>query len=242
MLAAAFLICGHLYGRELQRRGLDPGLAGVVVFWAVIGGVVGARLYYLVDTWQTVREDWFAAVFSGSGLVWYGGLAGGLIACMLAVRWHGAPVIKLLDAVAPFLALGYGIGRIGCFLAGDGDYGPPTSLPWGMAFPNGVVPTEPGVRHHPTPLYELGLALAIFGLLFKLRARPRPSGWLFALFLCLQGAERVFIERWRRNGEVVWGLSEAQLIGLACLSAGLLWLVRLRLQARAARELPSASH
>ena len=237
MLAAAFLICGHLYARELERRRLDPALAGVVVFWAVIGGIVGARLYYIVTFWREVREDWFAAIFSGSGLVWYGGFVGGMAACLLAVKRHGASPIKMLDAVAPFISLGYGIGRIGCFLAGDGDYGPPSSLPWAMEFPNGVVRTPPGVSVHPTPLYELGLSLLIFWMLYRLRLKPKPDGWLFACFLCLQGAERAVMEHWRVNPAVAWGLSEAQLIGLASFLAGIVWLTRLELQARSSGQL-----
>ena len=227
MLAVAFLVATGLYARELDRRKLDSELANLVLLWAVIGGIVGARLYYLVIKWDEVRDRWVSALFSGSGLVWYGGLAGGVLAVAWALKRRGAPLLPMIDAATPAIALAYGLGRIGCLLAGDGDYGPPSELPWALSFPNGTIPTPPGVRVHPTPLYELGFALIIFACLWKLRLKPRPDGAMCALFLLFQGLERAIAEFWRVNPAVLWKLSDAQIIGIASALVGLLWFVRL---------------
>jgi phosphatidylglycerol:prolipoprotein diacylglycerol transferase len=221
MLMIAFLLGGHLYSRELGRRGLDPELSGAVVTWGVIGGVVGARLYYILENWQEFRRDMAGALFSGSGLVAWGGLAGGAVACWLALRRRRAPLLQATDAAAPILALGWVFGRLGCFLAGDGDYGPPTDLPWGMAFPNGIVPTT--ARVHPTPLYEAAMMLAVFALLWRLRLRPWRPGRLFAAYLALQGGERLVAEVWRTNPRHA-GMTAAQWIGLGLAIVGLVWL------------------
>jgi len=226
MMALGFIVCGQLYGRELKRRGLDPDMAGVVVFYAVVGGVLGARAYYMIMYWHEVAEHPLQALVSGSGLVWYGGLAGGLVASLLAFRRHGSPWVKMFDACAPYLALAYVFGRLGCFFAGDGDYGPPSNLPWAMSFPNGAVPTD--VPVHPTPLYEAAVMLGIFAILSRLRFKARPDGWLFAVFLMLQGLERMVLEYWRVDEVPVGPFSDAQLIGAATLLAGLVWWWRVR--------------
>ena len=127
------------------------------------------------------------------------------------------------------LAIGYGIGRIGCQLAGDGDYGVATDLPWGMAYPNGVVPTLEKV--HPAPVYETLLGLAIFAILWRLRLRFEKPGQLFSLYLVLAGAARFAVEIIRLNPDVVWGLSAAQLISLVMIAAGIGLGIRLRVGA-----------
>ena len=136
MLAIAFIVCGELLRRELIRRGMDGDLSGTVLTWAIVGGVLGAKVYYIVERWNEVGDNLIGSLFSGSGLVAYGGFAGGILASWIAIRRSGESILRVSDAAAPLLALGYAIGRIGCLLAGDGDYGPPSSLPWAMAFPN----------------------------------------------------------------------------------------------------------
>ena len=127
------------------------------------------------------------------------------------------------------MALGYGIGRIGCQLAGDGDYGVPTDLPWGMAYPNGVVPTDEIV--HPTPVYETLLGVTSFGVLYSVRRslESRP-GLLFCLYLILSGASRYGVETIRLNPIVAWGWTGAQLFSLALIAAGIVLGARLLLQ------------
>ena len=127
-----------------------------MVLWAAVGGLVGARILAIVDDWSGFVSDPLHSIFSGSGFVFYGGLIGGFIAVSWTIRRHGLPWLQTVDCIAPGLVLAQGIGRIGCQLAGDGDWGSETTLPWGMAYPNAIVgwPYPPGVRVHPAPLYE----------------------------------------------------------------------------------------
>jgi phosphatidylglycerol:prolipoprotein diacylglycerol transferase len=227
MLAIGFIVGGHVLARELERRGLDPDISNVVVFWGIVGGLLGARLYFIVLNWNELKGQLASAIFSASGLVWYGGLAGGVLACWIAFRRRGVPAIKVMDAAAPGLALAYAIGRVGCLLAGDGDYGPPTDVAWAMSFENGTVPTPPGVMVHPTPLYETLIGLAIFFVLSRLRHKPRADGWLFCAFLALQGLERAVVEVWRVNPPVLWHFSDAQLIGMVTSLIGVIGVIKL---------------
>ena len=124
-------------------------------FAALIGGVVGARGYYLIENYSTRSSTtWSASIFSGSGLVWYGGAIGGAIGVVAWMRWRDVLELRMFDMCATALALGYAIGRIGCQVSGDGDYGIRSSLPWAMGYPHGTVPTPPGVTVQPTPIYE----------------------------------------------------------------------------------------
>jgi phosphatidylglycerol:prolipoprotein diacylglycerol transferase len=174
---------------------------------------------YLAQHWDDVSGDLLGALFSGSGLVWFGGLVGGALGVILWARWRGFLEWRLFDACAPALALGYAVGRIGCQLSGDGDYGEPTDMFWGMAYPDGTVPTTDQV--HPTPVFETVAMAGIALLLWRLRDRYRP-GLLFGLYLLLAGLERLLIEFIRRNDAVVAGLTQPQLIGLAMMVGGAL--------------------
>jgi phosphatidylglycerol---prolipoprotein diacylglyceryl transferase len=225
MFALAFLAAGALIARRLKEIGKPVDWAYEMGFAALFGGIVGSRLYFLVENWDSVSEDLLGNVFSGSGLVWYGGAIGGAIAVLLWARWRGFLGLALLDLAAPALALGYAVGRIGCQLSGDGDYGRPWDGPWAMAYPDGTVPTNQEV--HPTPVYE---ALAMgFGawLLWQLRDRFRP-GVLFALYLLYAGVERFLVEFVRRNEDVALGLTAAQLESLAMMLAGAVWIFVVR--------------
>jgi phosphatidylglycerol:prolipoprotein diacylglycerol transferase len=144
---------------------------------------------------------------------------------ILWARWRGFLELRMFDVAAPALALGYAIGRVGCQLSGDGDYGRATDMPWGMAYPEGTVRTLEEV--HPTPVFET-LAMGLVALaLWNLRDRVRPGG-LIALYLVLAGAERLLIEFIRRNDDFVLGLTEAQVISSLMILGGLYWLARLR--------------
>jgi phosphatidylglycerol---prolipoprotein diacylglyceryl transferase len=188
-----------------------------------VGGLVGARGYYLIQHWSTVRHDLVGSIFSGSGLVWYGGLIGGAIGVIIAARRRNFLSLSMLDACCLPLAFGYGIGRIGCQVSGDGDYGTASHLPWAMGYPHGTVPTPAGVTVHPTPIYEtIAMGLITFAL-WQLRDRLRP-GLIFALYLLLAGAERLLVEFIRRNDAVWAGLTAPQLESLGLMLAGAVWL------------------
>jgi phosphatidylglycerol:prolipoprotein diacylglycerol transferase len=225
MFALAFLAAGALIGKRLHELGKPVDWAYEMGFAALVGGVVGSRVYFLVQNWSEVKDDLLGNVVSGSGLVWYGGLIGGAIAVLLWAWYRDFLGLALLDLTAPALALGYAIGRCGCQLSGDGDYGKPWNGPWAMSYPDGTVPTDRTV--HPTPIYET-LAMG-FGawMLWQLRDRFRV-GVLFALYLLYAGAERFLVELIRRNEDVALGLTAAQLESLAMMLAGVAWIVAVR--------------
>src|SRR5918999_1708696 len=184
--ALGFLAAGAVLGKHLRELGRPPDWAYEVVFVALLGGVVGARVDFLLENWSEVSDDVLGNIFSGSGLVWYGGAIGGAIGVGLWAAWRRMLTVQLLDLCAVPLALGYAVGRIGCQLSGDGDYGEAWDGPWAMAYPEGTVPTAEEV--HPTPVYEtlaMGTAAAV---LWTWRRRFRP-GILFALYLVLAGVE-----------------------------------------------------
>src|SRR3954452_5570714 len=184
MFALGFIAAGAVVARRLKEWGKPTDWAYEIVIAALVGGIVGARLNFVIQNYDAVKGDLFGNLFSGSGLVWYGGAIGGTIGVGLWARWRRMLNLTLLDVCAPALAIGYAIGRIGCQLSGDGDYGIPWHGPWAMAYPHGTVPSD--VTDHPTPIYEtLAMGLVTYAL-WRLRTRFRP-GLLFALYLVLAG-------------------------------------------------------
>lgn len=225
MFALAFLAAGALIAKRLRELGKPVDWAYEMGFAALIGGVVGSRLYFVVEEWDSVKDDLLGNIVSGSGLVWYGGVIGGAIAVALWAWYRGFLGLALLDLAAPALALGYAIGRVGCQLSGDGDYGKDWDGPWAMSYPDGTVPTEETV--HPTPVYEaLAMGLGAW-ILWQLRDRLR-AGVLFAIYLLYAGGERFLVEFVRRNEEVAIGLTAAQLQSLAMILAGAVWVAAVR--------------
>lgn len=234
MFAAAALAAGALIWKRLEELGKPPDWAYEIGFAALVGGVIGARAYWLVEHASTLDGGVFDNLVSGSGLTWYGGVIGGALA-VLAWAWYRDFLnLKLFDIAAPTLLLAQAIGRIGCQLSGDGDYGKAWDGPWAMAYPDGVVPTEEEV--HPTPVYEtLSLGLGAW-ILWRLRDRFLP-GILFAFYLIYAGASRFLVEFVRRNEEALLGLTEAQLFSIAMIVAGAIWLAVVRNRhGRLARE------
>jgi len=202
----------------MVERGYDARLAYDLVLWAYVGGWVGARLFVIPSGWTYFLEDPIAFLLSSSGWVWYGGVIGGAVAVLWWARTAGIPLAVASDVTAPGLAIGLAIGRLGCQLAGDGDYGIPTSLPWGMSYPDGVVPTTD--RVHPTPLYEMLLYLAIFAALWRQRRSGLPPGHLIGQYLVYSGAARFAIEFLRRNPRWIAGLTTAQWFSIASVLLG----------------------
>ncbi len=220
-----FVLVGLIAARRLKELGKPVDWAYEMTFAALIGGLVGSRLWWVLDNLDEVQDDVLGGLFGGSGLTWYGGLIGGAITVSLWAWRRGMLNLSLLDLAATPLALGYAVGRIGCQVAADGDYGKPWDGPWAMAYPDGVVPTDDLV--HPTPIYE-SLAMTVVGLVcWNLRDRLAP-GRVFAIYLVGYGLQRFLVEFVRRNPDVALGLTVAQLLSLAMLVAGTVWLVTTR--------------
>ena len=223
--ALGFLVAGGVLARRLRELGKPGDWSYEITFAALVGGILGSRIDYMVQNWDKVSHDLLGNVFSGSGLVWYGGAVGGAVGVLLWARRRGWATLTLLDVAAVPLAVGYAVGRIGCQLSGDGDYGIASSLPWAMSYPEGTVPTTQEV--HPSPVYET-LAMGFVALLlWRWRDRFRPGG-LFGLYLVLAGMERLLVEFVRRNDEVVAGLTLPQLVSLAMIAGGTALLATLR--------------
>ena len=223
--ALGFLLAGAVLARRLRELGKPPDWAYEIIFAGLVGGLVGSRIDYLIQNWDQVSDDLLGSLLSGSGLVWFGGVLGGAVAVVLWARWRGWLTLTMLDTCAIPLALGYAVGRVGCQLSGDGDYGVGSDLPWAMAYPDGTEPTAEKV--HPTPVYETGAMGLVTLALWHLRDRFAP-GTLFALYLVLSGAERLLVEFIRRNEAVAAGLTLPQLVSLGMIAAGAAFLVSRR--------------
>lgn len=202
---------------DLAHRGYDRALAYDMILWAYVGGWVGARLFIIPTGWTYFVDDPISFLLSSSGWVWYGGLFGGAVALVWWAYRIGFPLATLADISGPALAIGLGIGRIGCQLAGDGDYGLPSDLPWAMSYPNGVVPTTE--RVHPAPLYEMAGCFVLFAYLWRRRDQSRP-GELFGRYLVFSAALRFAIELVRRNPAWLLGLTTAQWMSIGAFAFG----------------------
>jgi phosphatidylglycerol---prolipoprotein diacylglyceryl transferase len=227
VFALGFVSAGAILVRRLRELGKPLDWAYEMAFAALIGGLVGSRLYFVIQNYSQVKHDLIGSLFSGSGLVWYGGVIGGAIAVLAWARWRGILNLALLDLASVPLAMGYAIGRIGCQVSGDGDYGIASTLPTSMSYPHGTIPTPPGVTVLPTPIYETVAMGLVAWWLWRMRDRYRP-GALFAFYLLLSGIERLLIEFIRRNHHVLLGLTAPQLESVALMIAGAAWLAMLQ--------------
>jgi phosphatidylglycerol:prolipoprotein diacylglycerol transferase len=232
----------------LKRTGYDPEKAWDFVFMAVIGGIVGAKVYYVLLNFPRLQAEGLSFLFSRGGMVWYGGFLGATALIVWEIRRSKLPMGRMADLHAVALAPAYAVGRIGCFLVGD-DYGRPTDLPWGIRFPEGTPPTtvanlegyfgiqvDPAlverygnvVPVHPTQLYEVAISTLIFLVLLRLRGHEHRWGWLFMFWLVAAGLERGFIEFFRAKDDRFFGVfTLAQLLSLGLIAVGALGMARL---------------
>jgi phosphatidylglycerol---prolipoprotein diacylglyceryl transferase len=241
MMFLSFVVGAWVLGRQFELRGLEPAAAWDMLLWIALGGILGAKLYYTALHYEALFEDPIRELTSRGGLVWYGGFIGGVAAFYWQVRKRQLPLGQAFDSAAPALAIAYAIGRLGCFLVGD-DYGRPTDSWVGIAFPEGYPPSTAGyfrsigtqipaeipdtavLAVHPTQLYEIGLALVMFAVLWQLSGRLRT--WrLFALYLAMYGVVRFVVEFVRAKTDlVVVGLTTSQLASLLLLAlAAVIW-------------------
>lgn len=255
MMALGFIAAGLLLASECRRRKLPTEYASTIVLWGAIGGLVGARLWDVYDEFPHYAHHPLSIIFSRSGFAWDGGFVGGLLAVYLVSRSYKIRFLTTADMASPAVLLGHAFGRMGCLLSGDGDWGLPTKMPWGMSFPNAIVGWNsqtvlklnahgklvsgfyPGVRVQPTPIFEAVLYLAIAAfLLWAMRRRHWIEGKTFYAFLVLSGGARFLVEFWRINPRVLWGLSEYQLFSILMMVAGTALLMMTRSKKAEARQ------
>lgn len=220
MLWLAAVVGAWLMDRAFRRARLQADAVGFVAI-TVVAGIVGAKLWHVLDTPMEFRLQGWSVLWDSAGFAWFGGLVLGIAALLFQGWWAKIGCLRTLDLAAAAAAAGYGIGRIGCLLSGDGCYGIPSTLPWAMAFPNGIEATPPGVRVHPTPLYEFAAALLIAGWLWWRGGKRHGTGAIVGQYLLLMGIARFLVEFVRRNPKVLWGLSNAQLASLGSVVAGI---------------------
>jgi phosphatidylglycerol:prolipoprotein diacylglycerol transferase len=252
MVATALFVSAYVLQADFDRRRFllekvkgysskrDEGF--LVIGIAGIAGLVGARFYHVLESPSEFFADPWPQLFSRFGFAWFGGFLGGFVALLFLARRLRIPVLEFLDMCSPAACVGYAIGRIGCLLSGDGDYGIPTSLPWGMSFPNGVVPTTQ--RVHPTPVYEFFIWLAIAAVLWRMGTkflqRQAASGEIFCHYLILTGIARFLIEFIRINPRSFFGISNAQAASLVSVALGAVLLLRIKTQFRALKKTATA--
>lgn len=239
MLGISFIVASFILAKEYKRAGLPDSIASEITLMAIIFGVAGSKLFHLFENWDEFLRNPVSMTFSPGGLTYYGGFILVTVSIILYCRAKKIPFLRLADLTAPSLAIAYGIGRIGCHLAGDGDYGIPTKLPWGVNYENGIVkPMEmfrgsifeknfPGgfvpnnTPLHPTPLYEFFGALVIFGILWYYRKKALDAGRLFMIYLVLSAIARFSVEILRLNPGFALGMTEAQFISVILFIGGL---------------------
>ena len=238
MLVTAFYTCYGLLFLEMKRLKYDTEIASDIIFWSAVGGVLGAKIYYLIENLDRTIQDPMGMIFSGSGLVFLGGLIGSIICVSVILKNRNLPWYTFADIIAPLIMIGYAIGRLGCFLVGD-DYGLPSSMPWAVSFPEGLPPTTissfaayypwidtSGIKSeifkvHPTQLYESAVGILLFFFLWSRRKKNQRAGTMFFCYILLAGIERFSIEFLRTNEKYLFDIfSGAQMISFLMIFIG----------------------
>jgi len=239
MLAIGFIVGSYLLAIEFKRRKLDPNTANNITLVTLVAGIAGSKILYLFENWHEFTADPIGMVFNPGGITFYGGFLRAAFSVYYYSKKKKIAFLTIADAISPALILAYGIARIGCHLSGDGDYGLPTTLPWGTDYSNGTFPPSAAFKGfpdiynqfpggivpdntpcHPTPVYEFLICGGMFLLLWSIRKKPLPAGLLFMFYLILAGLERFTIEFLRINPRIAFGLSEAQLISFLMIALG----------------------
>ena len=240
MLGIGFICANLVLTSEMKRKNLDPQAGQTITMFAVIFGLAGSKILYLLESWSSFIKAPAEMAFSPGGLTWYGGFFLATAMIYLYARRKSLPFLSVADCAAPGIALAYGIARIGCHLSGDGDYGIPTNLPWAAVYSKGTFPPSAAFHEipelaakygihgyvadttplHPVPVYEFIIGVLIFYSLWRLRNRGWKDGTVFTVFLVLSGVARFFVEFIRLNPKILFGLSEAQVLSIVMVAVG----------------------
>ncbi len=234
MLGIAFLIGSTLFSKELKRMKIEENVGIVITFIAIICGIVGSKIFYIIEEWNFGKGNSLAYyltsdnLFSPAGLTFYGGVILSILAIYLYCRKKKVSMLRIFDAMAPGAAIGYALARIGCHLSGDGCYGIKVNGTFweflGVSYSKGIVPTKIGELVHPTPLYELSFGILAFFFLWGFRKKVKFNGQLFYLYLILTGIPRFLVEFIRLNPKIIFGLSQAQIISILMILTGIILL------------------
>jgi phosphatidylglycerol:prolipoprotein diacylglycerol transferase len=227
MVAIAYLVAYWVASLEFKRKGLTENLLSNVFLAIIIGGIGGAKILYVIENVPISQliSNPLEYLLSRGGLTFYGGFIGAIVLLIIVAKRGKISFWKIGDAISPSLALGYAIGRIGCFLVGD-DYGIKSDLPWAISFPKGLPPTTE--RVHPTQLYEVIAMTVVFVIIWKIRKKRAPDGWLFSIYFILAGLERFLIEIVRSTTpSPIPHLSVAQIMAIVIIVAGAIKLIQI---------------
>ena len=245
-LALSFLIANYILQKEFHRLNLDEKIADNIIIISIIGGVVGAKIFFIIETYADWSgfSDFFDRLFSGAGLTWYGGLLLVLLSLYVYSKFIKMPILKIFDIATPSLALGYGVGRLGCFASGDGCYGVKCPYNWpapfAMSFPHGASPWKDiidtygdvNVIVYNTPFFDFLFAIVVFTFLWNIRKKQLPIGVMFSIYIFFHSIFRFFIEFIRLNPRNVFGISQAQFISLILFSFSIIFITIKILQKR----------
>ncbi len=250
MMGLGFIAGSWILTKDLIRKGYDQNLGSTITLLAILFGLAGSKILFLLENLNDFLEHPSMLVSPG-GLTWYGGFILATAAIWRYAKKKNIPFLRIADATAPALLIGYGIARIGCHLSGDGDYGYPTSLPWAAVYSNGTYPPSLAFRDfpdivskygvngvvpdtipvHPTPVYEFIAGVILFGILWSLRKKYPLDGQIFSIYLIMAGSARFLVEFIRINPRILAGLSEAQLISVIIIIIGVIGLFLLNRKA-----------
>ena len=219
LLGAAFFIAFLLLEREFTLKKIDPELAYKILITVIPSAIIGAKIFHIIENFSEFLADPFGVVFSGAGLSVYGGFILSFIAAAILIKMNNEKPLRILDIASPSIALGYAIGRLGCHASGDGCYGIHTDSFLGLAYPNGIVPTSMNV--YPTPLFESFASFVFFFILMRLRKHDLKTGMIFFIYLIMNGCARFAIEFIRVNPVAMLGLTQAQIVAICFVAAGM---------------------
>ena len=235
----AFIIVALLLKREFKKRHYSPKLFIGLFITGLFFGMIGSKIYYILENWDAFAVDPYQTFFRISGSGWYGGFILGGIGILIFLKINKLPILEFLDILAPFVPIGQVFGRLGCFLAGC-CYGTPSNLPWAVVFPNTLYP--PHIRVHPTQLYEMIIYFTISVLLLRLKNKNLKCGILLGLYLTLAGVGRFIVEFYRPNPRIIAQLSAPQIFALIGILFGFYFIFRANQSVNAFSEIPVEQH